>query len=266
MLASPRLAKGKPDAAFEAYGQGAVVRTNRLPAEVFLEFVDSGIFRYGFVLEEPSPVVAFYPHLLEPQHFLPVQPAIGAPDQGAEIVFLVSETGARVMEPGGFSTGEVGVPDQGLAILRGGSKNELAGFAGRKQPLGIARRDRLLLREGVVEPLEFLQPAFGIRDELQVKPILRFSAPDLVSAILAEFLHNRVFRDGQIGHHREERGRSRIGDRSLSLAIQDDIHAAIPGRLLVVPHLAVDGPAALDADHQALAISWSAVRQGSLPL
>src|SRR5580765_7268929 len=235
MLASPRLAKGKPDAAFEAYGQGAVVRTNRLPAEVFLEFVDSGIFRYGFVLEEPSPVVAFYPHLLEPQHFLPMQPAIGAPDQG-------------------------------LAILRGRSENELAGFAGRKQPLGIARRDRLLLREGVVELLEFLQPAFGIGYELQVKPIFRVSAPDLVSAILAEFLHNRVFRDGQIGHHREERGRSRIGDRSLSLAIQDDIHAAIPGRLLVVPHLAVDGPAALDADHQALAISWSAVRQGSLPL
>src|SRR5258706_8678977 len=89
--APPGIAKGKPDAAFEGNRHRAVVGAHRLPAEVFLEFVDSGVFRHGFVLEQAAPVVAPYSHLLELQHFLPMQPAIGAPDQGAVIVVLVSE-------------------------------------------------------------------------------------------------------------------------------------------------------------------------------
>src|SRR5690242_1457717 len=108
--APPGVAKGKPDAALEGDRHRAVVGPHRLPAEVLLEFVDPGVFRHGFVLEQAAPVVAAYSHLLEPQHFLPVQPPIGAPDQRTVIVVLVPETGTRVLEPGGFSAGEVGVP------------------------------------------------------------------------------------------------------------------------------------------------------------
>jgi len=81
--APPGVAKRKPDAASKGYGYRAVVGTYGLPTEVLLEPVYSGVFRYGFVLEEAAPVVAFYSHLLEPQHFFPVKPAIGASDQGA---------------------------------------------------------------------------------------------------------------------------------------------------------------------------------------
>src|SRR5260221_4362433 len=249
MSTAPCIAKGKPDAAFEGDRHRAVVRAHLLPTEVFFESVDPGVFRYGFVPEEAAPVVALYSHLLELQHFSPVKPAIGAPDQGAVIVFLVSETGTRVLEPGGSAACEVGVPDQGLAVLRGGREDELAGFAGGKQPLAIAGPVRLLLGERVEERAEFIQPALRVGDELHAKPILRFSAPDLVTAILAEILRDRVCLRGKIGHHGEERGGSRIGDRSLSLAVQDDIHSGISMQFLVVPDLPVDSGPAPDADH-----------------
>src|SRR6266513_1377198 len=116
-----------------------------------------------------------------------MKPAIGAPDQGAIIVFLVSETGTRVLEPGGLSADEIGVPDQCLTVLRRRGEDELTGFAGAKQPLVIGGRDRLLPRECVVERDEFIQPDFRFGDELHAKAVFRFSAPDLVSAVLAEF-------------------------------------------------------------------------------
>src|SRR5881392_3376597 len=127
-----------------------------------------------------------YSHLLELQHFLPMKPAIGAPDQGAVIVLLVSETRTRVLEPGGFSAGEVGVPNQGLAVPTGRGEHELTGLAGGKQPLTITGGDRLLRRKRVVERLELIQPALRVGDELHAKAVLRVSAPDLVAAILAE--------------------------------------------------------------------------------
>src|SRR5882762_1384719 len=245
----PGIAKGKPDAAFEGDRHRAVVRAHLLPAEVFFESVDSGVFRYGFVLEEAAPVVALYSHLLELQHFSPVKPAIGASDQGAVIVFLVSETRTHILEPDGSAAYEVGVPDQGLAVLGGRREHELAGLAGGEQPLTIAGPERLLLRERVEERAEFIQPAFRVGDELHAKSILGFSAPDLVTAILAEILCDRVCLGGKIGHHREERGGSRIGDRSLSLAVQDDVHSGIARQLLVIPDFPVHGGPALDADH-----------------
>src|SRR5260221_3782363 len=137
MSPAPCIAKGKPYAAFEGDRHRAVVRAHLLPAEVFFESVDSGVFRYGFVLEKAAPVVALYSHLLELQHFSPVKPAIGAPDQGAVIVFLVSETGTRVLEPGGSAACEVGVPDERLAVLRGRREHELARPACREQPLPL---------------------------------------------------------------------------------------------------------------------------------
>src|SRR6266436_4116095 len=147
MSTPPGIAKGKPDAAFEGDRHRAVVRAHLLPTEVFFESVDPGVFRYGFVLEEAAPVVALFSHLLELQHFSPVKPAIVAPDQGTVIVFLVSEKRARVLEPDGFAACEVGVPDQGLDVLRGRREDELAGLAGSEQPLTIARPVRLLPRE-----------------------------------------------------------------------------------------------------------------------
>src|SRR5260221_1949577 len=245
----PGVAKGKPYPASDGYRHRAVVGTHRLPAEVFLEFVDPGVLRYGFVLEEPSPVVAPYSHLLELQHFFPMKPAIGAPDQGTVIVVLVPETRTGVLKPGGFSAGDVGVPDQCFIVLRGRREDELAGLAGGKQPLMIGGRDRLVFRECVVKGLEFTQPAFRVGDELHAKSILRFSAPDLVAAILAEFLRDLVYFGGKIGHHREERGGSRIGDRSLSLAVEDDVHPGIARRLFLVPDFPVDGSPAADTDH-----------------
>ena len=83
----------------------------------------------------------------------------------------------------------------------------------------IGGRDRLLPREYVVKRAEFIQPAFRVGDELHTKPILRFSAPDLVAAVLAELLRDRVGLHGKIGHHREEPGSLGICDRSLSLAV-----------------------------------------------
>src|SRR6266436_5921542 len=146
MSTAPCIAKGKPDVAFEGDRHRAVVRAHLLPAEVFLEFVDSGVFQYGFVLEEAAPVVALYSHLLELQHFSPVKPAIGAPDQG-------------------------------LAVLRDRREHQLADLAGGKQPLTIAGPVRLLPRERVEELAEFIQSAFRVGDELHAKPILGFSAP-----------------------------------------------------------------------------------------
>src|SRR2546423_12993162 len=173
----PGIAKRKPDAAFEGHRHRAVVRAHLLSAEVLLELVDSGVFRYGFVLEDAPPVIARYSHLLELQHFFPVKPAIGAPDQGAVIVLLVSETRTRVLEPGGFSAGEVGVPDQGLAVPRGRGEHELTGLAGGKQPFMITGGDRLLRRKRVVERLELIQPALRVGEELHAKAVLRLSAP-----------------------------------------------------------------------------------------
>src|SRR5256885_10953226 len=129
----PGITKRKPNAAFEGHRQRVVVRAHLLSAEVLFELVDSGVFRHGCVLEEAPPVVARYSHLLELQHFLPMKPAIGAPDQGAVIALLVSETRTRVLEPGGFSAGEVGVPNQGLAVPTGRGEHELTGLAGGKQ-------------------------------------------------------------------------------------------------------------------------------------
>src|SRR5881396_3652899 len=184
-----------------------------------------------------------------------MKPAIGAPDQGAVIVSLVSETRTRVLEPGRLSAGEIGVPDQCLTVLRGRGEDELTGFAGGNQPLMIGGRDRLLPRECVVKRAEFIQPAFRFGNELYAKPILRFSAPDLVSAVLAEFLRDRVRLGGKIGHHREERSSPRIGDRSFSLAIENDVHSGIARQLFLVPDFPIDSSPALDADHQALTIS-----------
>src|SRR6266566_3594231 len=130
-----------------------------------------------------------------------MKPAIGAPDQGAIIVFLISETGTRVLEPGGFSADEVGVPDQCFSILRSRREYQLTGFAGGNQPLMVGGRDRLLPRECVVKRAEFIQPVFRVGDELHAKPILRFSSSDLVTAILAEFLRDRGFRGGKVGYH-----------------------------------------------------------------
>src|SRR5260221_6918241 len=113
----------------------------------------------------------------------------------------------------------------------------------------IGRLERLLPRECVVEGTEFVQSAFRLRDELHSQPILRFSASDLVTAILAEPRDDRVFRVGEIGDQREERGGLGVRDRSFSLAIQADIHAAIPRRLLVVPYFSVKRAASANADH-----------------
>src|SRR5579864_7204038 len=135
--AAPRIAKGKPETASERHRYRAVVGTYLLSAKVLLEPVDSGVFRYGFVLEKPAPVVAFYSHLLEPQHFLPMQPAIGAPDQGSEVVFLVSETRTRVLEPCRLSIREISVPDQRFTVPGGRREHELAGLAGGEQPVRI---------------------------------------------------------------------------------------------------------------------------------
>jgi len=87
----------------------------------------------------------------------------------------------------------VGVPDQCLAVLRGRRECELTGFAGGKQPLTVAGPERLLPSERVVEGTEFIQPALRVSDELHAQPVLRFGAPDLVTAILAEFFGDRVF-------------------------------------------------------------------------
>ena len=87
----PGIANGNIDAASDCHRYRAVVATFRLPAEVPLEIVDSGAFRYGFVLEKPPPVVTIYSHLLELQHVSPMKPAVGSPDQGAIIAFPVSE-------------------------------------------------------------------------------------------------------------------------------------------------------------------------------
>src|SRR6266702_1201230 len=91
--APPGIAQGKIDAAFHGHRHRAVVRTYRLPAEVLFEIVDSGVFRYRFVFEHASPVVAFYSHLLDAQHVSPMKPAISSPDQGAIVAFLISEIG-----------------------------------------------------------------------------------------------------------------------------------------------------------------------------
>src|SRR5258706_1990029 len=116
-----------------------------------------------------------------------MEPAIGASDQCAVIISPVSETRARVLKPRSFSAREVSVPDQCLTILRCRREGELTGLAGGNQPSMIGGRDRLLPRECVVKRAEFIQPAFGVGDELHVKSILRFSASALVAAILAEF-------------------------------------------------------------------------------
>src|SRR5258706_574606 len=176
MSTAPCIAKGKPDAPFEGDRHRAVVRAHLLPAEVFFEFVDPRVFRNGFVLEKASPVVAPYSRLFEPQHFLPMKPAIGASDEGTVIALLVSETRTGVLKPRCFPAHEVGVPDQGLAVLGGRREHELAGLAGGEQPLTIAGPERLLLRERVEERAEFIQPAFRVGDELHAKSILGFSA------------------------------------------------------------------------------------------
>src|SRR6267142_5987016 len=156
--AAPGVAQGKPYATPEGNRHGAVVGTYPLPAEVLLEAVDPGVFRYRFVLEETAPVVALHSHFLEPQHLLPVQPAVGASDQGAVVVSLVSEARPRVLEPGGFPACEVGVPDQGLSVLGSRREHELAGLAGGEQPFVIAGPERLLPGECVEERAEFIQP------------------------------------------------------------------------------------------------------------
>src|SRR6266513_943014 len=203
-VTAPRVANGKIDAASNGDRYCAVVRAFLPPAEVPLEVVDPGALRCGFVLEHAPPVVALYSHLLEPQHVFPMKPAIRSPDQGAKIAFPVSEIGARVQEPCSPSEHDVGVPDQCLAILRGRRECELTGFAGGKQPLTVGGPERLLPSERVVEGTEFIQPAFRISDELHAQPVLRFSAPDLVTAILAEFFGDHVFPAGKIADHRED--------------------------------------------------------------
>jgi len=60
--------------------------------------------------------------------------------------------------------------------------------------------ERLLPRECVVVGMEFIQPAFRVHDELHAQPIPHFSAPDLVTALLAESRDDRVFPVGEIGY------------------------------------------------------------------
>ena len=198
-MTAPGIAKGKPNAASDGHRHCAVVGTFGLPAEAPLERVDSGVFRYGLVLEHAPPVVAFYSHLLEPQQVFPMKPAISSPDQSAIITFPVSETRARVQEPGSASEHDVRVPDQCLAILRGRRERELTSFAGGEQPFGIGRSERLLPRECIVEGTKFIQSAFRVSDELHAKSILRFCASDFVTALFAEVARDCVILDRNIG-------------------------------------------------------------------
>ena len=64
----------------------------------------------------------------------------------------------------------------------------------------IGGLERFLPGECIEERTEFIQSLFRVGGEFHAQPVFRLGAPDLVTAILAEFIRDRVLLDRKIGH------------------------------------------------------------------
>src|SRR5215470_17029068 len=221
--AAPRIAQGKPYAPARIHRHSAVVILHRPPAEHSLELVDAGTVGCGFIAEHASPVVAVHAGSLEAQHVLPMQPAIGASDEGAIAAVFSSEPRGGVYEAGGRADANVGMPDELLATP--GRVAEGQPMRGRcaAKPVTVGQPNAPLPGEFVVEPSELLEPIKRLRDQFVVQVIPAIGTADLTATGGIKGRLNLIHRAREIGAQRLEGHRARPWDRTRTIAMNQDV-------------------------------------------